>query len=212
MIDRITPPGVVAVEAFDDTDTEPLHPAEAALVARAVEKRVREFTTARTCARRALRALGVPPAPVLTGERGAPVWPSGVVGSLTHCPGYRAAVVARAADVRAIGIDAEPDAALPDGVLDAIALPEERAMVDRLATDAPGPHWDRLLFSAKESLYKAWFPITGIFLGFDEARIVLHPTDRTFAARVLVPGRGRDFDGRYLHDAGLTLTVVAVPH
>jgi 4'-phosphopantetheinyl transferase EntD len=85
-------------------------------------------------------------------------------------------------------------------------------MVGRLTTDAPGPHWDRLLFSAKESLYKAWFPITGVFLGFDEARIVLHPAGRTFTGHVLVPGRVRDFDGRYLYDAGLTLTVVAVPH
>ncbi|SCF25672.1 4'-phosphopantetheinyl transferase EntD (siderophore biosynthesis) [Micromonospora matsumotoense] len=212
MIEQLTPPGVVAVEAFDDTDTEPLHPAEAALVADAVEKRRREFTTARTCARRALRALGQPAVPVLTGERGAPLWPAGVVGSLTHCAGYRAAVVARREDIRSIGIDAEPAAPLPDGVLDAIALPEERAMVHRLSTQAPGPPWDRLLFSAKEALYKAWFPITGVFLGFDEARITLHPTDGTFTARVLVPGRGRDFDGRYLHDAGLTLTVVAVPN
>ncbi|WFE64852.1 4'-phosphopantetheinyl transferase superfamily protein [Micromonospora sp. WMMD714] len=212
MIEQLVPTGAVAVEAFDDTDTEPLHPEEAALVARAVEKRRREFTTARTCAHRALRALGQPPAPVLTGDRGAPVWPAGVVGSLTHCDGYRAAVVARRDDVETIGIDAEPDAPLPDGVLDAIALPDERAMVRRLTADTPGPHWDRLLFSAKEALYKAWFPVTGVFLGFDEARITLHPADRTFTARVLVPGRGRDFEGCYLHDAGLTLAVVAVPN
>ncbi|MFJ6197868.1 4'-phosphopantetheinyl transferase [Micromonospora sp. NPDC092111] len=212
MIEQLTPPGAAAVEAFDDTDTEPLHPEEAALVARAVEKRRREFTTARTCARRALRALGVPPGPILTGDRGAPVWPPGVVGSLTHCAGYRAAVVARQQDVRTIGIDAEPDGPLPDGVLAAIALPDEQAMVHRLTADAPGPHWDRLLFSAKEALYKAWYPTTGVFLGFDEARVTVHPATHTFTARVLVPGGGRDFDGRYRHAAGLTLTVVAVPH
>ncbi|SBT43713.1 4'-phosphopantetheinyl transferase family protein [Micromonospora auratinigra] len=210
MIGQLLPPAVAAVEAYDDSDVEPLHPQEAALVARAVDKRWREFTTARTCARRALRALGLPTGPILTGERGAPLWPGGVTGSLTHCAGYRAAVVARQEDVRSLGIDAEPDAPLPDGVLDAVALPEEQAMVRRLTGRHPGPPWDRLLFSAKESVYKAWYPLTGIFLGFDEARVVFHPADGSFTARVLVPGRGRDFDGRYRTGSGLVVTAVAV--
>jgi 4'-phosphopantetheinyl transferase EntD len=130
-----------------------------------------------------------------------------VVGSITHCAGYRAAAVARADRVRAIGIDAEPDKPLPDGVLDRISLPGERAMLYDLALGglaAAGPRWDLLLFSAKESVYKAWFPLTGRWLGFEDAELTIYPTAGhptagdptagdpaagTFAARILVADR-----------------------
>jgi hypothetical protein len=88
---------------------------EEELIGRAVEKRRREFGTARACARRALADLGRVPAPIVRGEKGAPVWLDGVVGSITHCAGYRGAAVAEARDVRALGIDAEPHGKLPDG-------------------------------------------------------------------------------------------------
>ena len=59
------------------------------------------------------------------GAKREPLWPAGVVGSITHCDGYRAAAVARATDLATVGIDAEPHEPLPDGVLAAIALPAE---------------------------------------------------------------------------------------
>src|SRR5206468_2745795 len=104
-----------------------LFPEEEALIAAAVDKRRREFATARGCARSALAALGIEPAPILAGERGAPRWPPGIVGSITHCAGYRAAAVSSARDMITIGLDAEPDQVLPDGVLNAISLPGERS-------------------------------------------------------------------------------------
>jgi len=138
-----------------------------------------------------------------------------VVGSMTHCAGYRAAVVAHAADVAALGVDAEPHAPLPDGVLDAIALPAELARTAGLAAARPLTCWDRILFSAKESVYKAWFPLTGRWLDFAEADIVVDPAG-SFTARLLVPGpsiRGvavTTFSGRFVVDGGLVLTVVAI--
>nr|WP_284287855.1 hypothetical protein [Angustibacter aerolatus] len=74
-------------------------------------------------ARQALRSLGVAPAPLPRGERGAPAWPLGVVGSITHCDGYRGAAVAAATECAAVGVDAEPAAPLPDGVLATVATP-----------------------------------------------------------------------------------------
>ena len=65
-----------------------------------------------------------------------------------------------------LGIDAEPDAPLPPEVLDSIALVSERNRVHRMTRSHPGTHWDRLLFSAKETVYKGWFPMTGERLGF----------------------------------------------
>jgi 4'-phosphopantetheinyl transferase EntD len=207
--------GVECVEAFTDPPGIVLFPGEEALVAKAVEKRRREFATARNCAHRALARLGVAPAPIVRGERGAPQWPAGVVGSITHCAGYRAAAVARARDVLTIGIDAESDEVLPDGVLDLVSLPDERARLRDLAAAAPDTCWDRLLFSAKEAVYKAWFPLAGRWLGFDEADITFSATDGTFAARLLVPAPKvegfplRGFTGRWLAGDGLILTAIA---
>jgi 4'-phosphopantetheinyl transferase EntD len=231
VIEKVLPVGVAWAEEFGDRADAVLFPDEAAAVARAVDRRRREFATARSLAREAMAGLGVAPVSVPPGERGAPRWPPGVVGSITHCAGYRAATVARAGQVRAIGIDAEPDAPLPDGVLDRVSLPGERAMLRGLAV--PGPRWDLLLFSAKESVYKAWFPLTGRWLGFEDAELTIHPTTGdaaagTFAARILVadlsatdgaasgaraPGDPVPgvLGGRWLVSDGILLTAVTVP-
>jgi 4'-phosphopantetheinyl transferase EntD len=217
VISGILPPEVTAVEAFGDLPGGTLFPAEEAAIARAVLKRRREFSTGRACARAALVKLGLPPAPILRGPEGAPQWPDGVVGSITHCAGYRAAAVARAEDILTVGVDAEPDQPLPDGVLDRISVAEERAWLRGAGTPAGGPNWDRVLFSAKESVYKAWFPLTGRWLGFEEAVITLDPAAGAFAARLLVPGPlagGQPltgFSGRWAAGQGLVLTAITVP-
>ncbi len=210
-------PGVVAVaESSGEDDGIALLPEEEALVSRAVEKRRAEFAGGRACARRALERLGVPPGPILTGERGEPLWPQGVVGSITHCDGYRASAAAHREDLAALGIDAEPHAPLPEGLLDSIARPEERPRLAELARAEPGVHWDRLLFSAKESVYKAWFPLTEAWLGFEDASLTIDREAGTFSARLLVPGPelgGRTiegFEGSWLVRDGIVATAIAV--
>ncbi|MFF2045652.1 4'-phosphopantetheinyl transferase [Kitasatospora sp. NPDC058170] len=216
MIAEILPASVVVEAAYDDPPQARLEPAEEAVVAKAVETRRREFTTVRHCARLALGRLGVPYRPLVPGLRGAPSWPDGVIGSMTHCAGYRAAAVARPGDLASLGVDAEPALALPEGVLEAIALPGEQERIGKLLAELPHLPWDRLLFSAKEAVYKAWFPLTGLFLEFAEADITLDP-DGTFHAVLLVPGPvvgGRTvgaFDGRWIVRDGLLATAIAVP-
>jgi 4'-phosphopantetheinyl transferase EntD len=217
VIEKILPADAACAEAFTDPPEGLLFPEEAAAVAEAVEKRRREFTTGRMCARGALGRLGVPPAPIPRGESGAPRWPSGIVGSITHCAGYRGAAVARARDMLTIGIDAEPDDPLPDGVLDAVSLAGERARLRDLAARIPGTSWDRLLFSAKESVYKAWFPLAGRWLDFADADITIDPAAGTFDARLLVAFSRADgipvtgFAGAWLACDGLIVTAIAVP-
>jgi 4'-phosphopantetheinyl transferase EntD len=224
LIEELLPDTVVTVEAHghDEAGHLPLYPQEEQIVARAVAKRRREFTAVRSCARRAMEKLGVPPQPVLTGERGAPRWPAGLAGSMTHCDGYCAAALVRLTDLASLGIDAEPDGPLPDGVLPGIALPAEAARLRRLDGERPGIHWDRLLFSAKESVYKAWFPLTGQWLDFSEADIEIFvdpddPRRGTLRAALLVPGptvggrRLTHFDGRWAARNGFVATAVTVP-
>ena len=219
MIEELLPPGVAVVEMLADPPGVVLFPEEEKLLGQAVEKRRVEFTTVRHCARLAFAQLGVPPAPILPGEYGAPRWPEGVVGSMTHCAGYRAAAIARSVDIVTVGVDAEPHEALPPEVLNAVTLPEERGRLAKLAATRPEVHWDRLLFSAKESVYKSWFPLTRRWLDFEEASIVFDLTDGepgSFYARLLVPGpqvagvRLSGFAGRWLVRGGLLFTAIAV--
>jgi 4'-phosphopantetheinyl transferase EntD len=169
LISAMVPDSVAAAELYSDPPgLEPL-PDEEPLIAKSVAKRRNEFITVRYCARLALAELGVGPVPILKGEKGEPCWPDGVVGSLTHTEGFRGAAVGRAGQVRSLGIDAEPHGVLPDGVLDAVSLPEERRELETLGD---GLHWDRILFCAKEATYKAWFPLTRRWLGFEDAHIV----------------------------------------
>jgi 4'-phosphopantetheinyl transferase EntD len=215
VIEAIVPATAACAESFARSAGGGLFPEEEALVARATEKRRREFATGRECAREALSALGVGKVPIMRGYRGAPQWPDGITGTITHCPGYCAAAVARRRDLASIGLDAEPNDALPGGVLELVSLPAERARLRDLSAAAPEISWDRLLFCAKEAVYKAWFPLTGQWLGFADADITIS-ADGTFGARLLVeapPGTPVDdgFTGRWLARDGFILTAVAVP-
>ncbi|HSR93719.1 MAG TPA: 4'-phosphopantetheinyl transferase superfamily protein [Solirubrobacterales bacterium] len=216
MLERILPAGATVVATREDRDAA-LYPQEEAAVGRAVEKRRREFVTARACAREALAQLGRPPAAIPSGSRGEPLWPAGIVGSITHCDGYRACAVARAEDLIALGVDAEPNQPLPDGLLADIALPAEREWLRDLGRQMPETHWDRLLFSIKESVYKAWFPLAERWLGFEDATVEVDRRQGSFSARLLVPGPpvgGRElrgFRGRWLVADGLVLAAIALP-
>lgn len=215
MLAEILPASVAVESTRGEIDAE-LFAEEEAFVGRAVEKRRREFVTGRACARMALERLGLPAEAIPAGPRGAPQWPPGIVGSITHCDGYRACAVARAADLAALGVDAEPDLPLPEGVLGKVALPEERAMLLDLMRDPELP-WDRLLFCMKEAVYKAWFPLAERWLGFEDASIEIDPAARSFSARLLVPGPQlwdrelRELPGRWLARDGLVLAAIALP-
>ncbi|SHL43804.1 4'-phosphopantetheinyl transferase family protein [Actinacidiphila paucisporea] len=237
MIEHLLPPGAFSRAAYGgELDEAPLYPEEEPVVARAVAKRRREYAAGRACAREALARLGVPAGPILRdAHRGAPHWPDGVVGSITHCDGYRAAAVARSTDILALGIDAEPHDRLPAGVLDSIvATDAERAALAALAESDPRIHWDRLFFSAKETVYKAWYPYHHRMLGFHEAELLFTADPDTpdavaggerdtpdrggYTARVLVPGPllaegiGPEvFTGRWIVRDGLLVTAIVVP-
>jgi len=218
VLEEILPPFVAVAAVREDVVDAPLFPEEEEAVGRAVEKRRREFVTGRACARAALAQLGAESQPIPSGPRGAPQWPNGFVGSITHCDGYRAAAVARAGELASLGIDAEPNQPLPTGVLADIALPEEVESLRRLQRESPAVHWDRLLFCMKEAVYKAWFPLAERWLGFEDAAIVIDPARGSFAARLLVQGPRvaggelQGFSGRWLARDAIVLAAIAQAH
>jgi 4'-phosphopantetheinyl transferase EntD len=213
MIDALLPWPVHSAEAFQDPVGARLFAQEQVLVARAVGKRRREFTTGRHCARLALLRMGQPWVALPADADRVPVWPAGVMGSITHCAGYRAAAVAPAAQIGMLGIDAEPDAPLPPRLLPRIARPEELAAIAELGREQPSINWDRLLFSAKEAVFKAWFPVARRPLDFADVSVELHP-DGTFDVRWCVPTERvwvGGMTGRWLADRELLVTVATVP-
>ena len=216
MLEVILPAGVESAECFGDSPGGVLFREEEQVIAHAVASRRRDYATVRSCARACLARLGYPPVPILPGVGGAPTWPAGIRGSMTHCAGYAAAAVGTVSRISTIGIDAEPDAPLPDGVLDLIATPAER---DRLAAthqESDGPSWDRLLFSAKEAVYKAWFPLVGKWLDHHDAEISFQPHNRTFTALLsrddlILNGHPiHQLHGRWTRQRGIVLTAVGL--
>ena len=188
------------------------HPAEAALVAGAAERRRAEFLAGRACARGCLDALGFDDAPVLRGERGIPIWPEGAIGSISHSGTIAMAVAATSVTARSIGIDVELQRAVTDELQELLFRPEER---ERLALL---PQEERraaatLMFSAKEAFYKAQFPIGRSFVDYCE--VAVEPSESGFAVttRIDIEGLGRSgarFDGRWFAADGHVVTAIAL--
>jgi 4'-phosphopantetheinyl transferase EntD len=211
LLAELFPPFVSAVETREDRLDVELFPEEERALGNPVEKRRREFLTGRACARDALAGLGLPPAPVGSGARGEPLWPPGVVGSITHCEGYRACAVARTSSALALGIDAERNAPLAAGVWEEVAHGPEREHRDDGSASAP--HLDAVLFSAKEAIFKAWFPLTRRWLGFGDAEVSIE-SPGVFTARLLAPASDAfaeplgELVGRWTADADVVVTAV----
>ena len=152
------------------------------LVRNAAEVRRTEFGCGRTLARNALRRMGIEGIPILKGPSREPIWPSDIVGSITHCDGYCAAATAFATDILTLGIDAEVNEPLPPDILRMVAFGSDLEWVHGLPKNSIA--WDRLLFSIKETVYKAWYPIEKSWLDFREVMVRVDPAARIFSAEV----------------------------
>jgi len=173
-------PQTVAVAVWEPGDVlPPLYPAEGQSVSRSVEKRRLEFARGRACARRALVQLGVAAGPIAVGDNRAPLWPAGVVGSITHCDGLVAAVAAFDANEPAVGIDAEVCGALQPDLVSRICTRSELAQIGN--HEGPGD-WYTLIFSAKESIHKALHPTQGVWLEFADVELTIDFAAHRFEA------------------------------
>ena len=177
-------PEEFAVECGDPRrPVAPLFPAEAELVSRAVEKRKNEFSAGRQCARAALGRLGINEFALLAGASREPLWPPGIVGSITHSNDFCAAAVGPHSLFEGVGIDVEPAQALATDLARRVASDVECARLTRFE-----PNFVALLvFSAKESFYKCQFYRSRRFLDFPEVEVLLEPDGR-FSVSLLAEG------------------------
>lgn len=187
--DTLFPTYVACEEVTDFENLDPLHPAEGTLVRRWAPRRVRHFMAGRHCARRALGRLGCVDIPLPVSACGMPEWPSGIVGSITHCDHFAAACISRSQSVLAIGIDAEPAVPLPRGTADILLTENERSWIASNCSDTP---WGTVHFCAKEAFFKAWFSTEFQYVELRDIEVTIDPVAQRY--RVTVPSlRRRSF-------------------
>jgi 4'-phosphopantetheinyl transferase EntD len=155
---------------------------EQALGPRAIERRRVVFALGRSAARDGLRELGFGKVPIGRGSGGEPLWPHGVVGAISHSRELAVAVVGRSRYYVGLGVDVEELSRAPSArAARLVCRPSELAWVD------PESGSERLLmlFSAKEAIFKALYPIEHVWLGFGDAELTWLAERAAFEARVL---------------------------
>jgi len=215
VFERLLPEGTVVAEGpiGEGGGHDALLPEERPLLAGAVAARRREFVAGRRYARQALAALGLTGVAIPSGPGREPRWPPGVTGSITHCRGYCAAAVGWRRTVGSLGIDLELEESLGPDVERLVCSPAERRHAARLRPS--GVAWTTVVFSAKESLYKAWFPLTGRWLDFHQAEVEIDPGRGAFVVSLTAPARaalgaGGRVHGRFLLEGGYVATVAVI--
>jgi 4'-phosphopantetheinyl transferase EntD len=202
-----------------------LLPAEAVFLGRSVPKRAQEFAAGRLCARRALAEFGIENFPIERAADRQPIWPPGMVGSITHTLGFCAAVVAARATTAAIGLDTEGVGGTPPGVKPhlwpSICLASE---IDWIATlpESQRARAATLIFSAKEAFYKCQYPLVREHLGFHDAQVhvrewngqcgsfsIAATRSIAFAAHATLPMTGQYLFHEQFVTAGLSVAACA---
>ena len=199
----------------DDGPSAPLWSDEEALVhPRAVAARRLDFRMGRAAAHQALRSLGQDSAPIMRGDHGEPVWPKGIVGSITHTTGHALCVVAYRDQCGGLGLDVEHRERQFPQLAQHVATAEEEGWLGALP--GAGRRQATLeLFSAKESIYKAFFPRVGRFFGFEAAHLAPVPTGG-YEARFVEPlddeyPPDRTFDIGCVWNGEFVLTSLVLP-
>lgn len=185
-IDALSLPGIiVGHRLISRGDENALWPEEIPAFTSSIDKVRRASGAARIVARQLLRRLGRPECALPRGSGGAPTWPTGITGSLAHDSSVAVAAVGMCSDMDGIGIDIEPAESLPTELLGLVATPRERLTIDNY-----DPYGGRLLFVAKEAVYKAVYPLDRTFLDH-------HDVEINFPDRKAITRNGRIIDLRF---------------
>ena len=185
LLTEILPSNVVLRVADDGQKRQLLSPALEQHIVTAVDKRKMDFRGGRNAAYSALSALGFDKkVDIGVGEKREPLWPKGIVGSITHTSDFYGAIVAWKHDYRSIGFDVETIKPLKEDIQKMICTDTERTAIKILQEKHADIEWSIVFFSIKEAIYKTFYPIYQVYLGFDEAEVTIDDTHQTFSAQV----------------------------
>lgn len=189
-------------------------PEESRAMARATPARQAEFAAGRAAARHALRVIGMVPYAIPMGTDRAPVWPNGVVGSITHHEGRCISVVARRSSLSGLGLDLAALDPLAKDLWPTILTDNDRNWL----SDQQKPlqtGYAQMIFSAKEATYKALYPQSRRIVGFDAMDIAPDLARNRFTATLRIPfgphRAGRRLEGQLFCRDGLICTLMALP-
>lgn len=211
LLGGLFPDFVCAAEAPFFATIDDLLPPERKLIERAVDGRQREFATGRVLSRTLLAELGHARFALLRDADRVPIWPDSVCGSITHTAEHCVVALASSQQVLGIGLDIEPDEPTTPGIDRRVCGSAELVWLDAAEDSAERGRRCRLVFSAKEAVYKAFFPRIRKFWGFHDVAIEFDLAASRFEAR-LPAGAGRNkIEGRFARRAGFILTAVLDP-
>lgn len=203
----LLPRGVAVAVWGVDTHEVALLGRETQAISRAVESRREEFARGRACARSALKSLGIGPVPLGVGEGNQPLWPRGFVGSITHGAGIVAAAAARIDTISAVGIDVELLEPLPGSVRKMVVNPGDSLKFTH--------EIEKVVFSGKESVFKALYPACGVWMDFDAVSLTSGPETQSLQVRPTgrspVPHEVKELVGGYRILARRVLTAFWKP-
>lgn len=192
-----------------------LMPAEDVFVRNCVERRALEFTAGRGCARQVLATLGLPEQALPMGARREPLWPQGIVGSISHAAGYCVAAACHREQLAGIGIDIEAATPLSDSLFALVCTPHEQRRFSAQPERLRGL-LAKFLFSAKESVFKCLYPVFRKELEFEDVEVDLDLNAGRFTARVSGTALDADADleipGRLACTSQLVMTSVMLRH
>lgn len=193
----------------------PVSAEEESVIARAVDKRRREFRASRHAARKALASLDVPDFRLLPGKGREPLWPAGITGAITHTGQFCAVAVASQQHTLGLGIDAEQNDPLKDELKSMICTPAESDWVTRQEQD--GLSWvSKLIFSAKECIHKVYYPLNHYTLDFLDAELEVDLFHQRFRAHIIKPFKDArvplfTLDGRFTVDDQHVYSAIHLP-
>ncbi|MBF0279615.1 MAG: 4'-phosphopantetheinyl transferase superfamily protein [SAR324 cluster bacterium] len=151
-----------------------------------------EFLLGRACAHQALSAFRLSHLPILRNQNRAPIWPESIVGSISHTENWAVAAVGKQTDVKAIGIDIENLKRIVNfGIQRHVCVAEENEWLSQFGSDQFDTFL-KIVFSAKESIFKCLNPLTGVYLDFLDARVALKEDSKEFEF-TLLKDCGSDF-------------------
>lgn len=143
---------------------------EKLLVKEVSEKRIRDFSAGRHCAKKLLNKLGDVNSEILIGSKKEPLWPKGFVGSISHSKSFVGAVVSKSSQLVSIGLDIEKIGRVKKNMWRNLFTPIEQEFLNTLSEDDE-LFYTTLYFSMKESFYKLQYPITKEYLWFTDVEL-----------------------------------------